>query len=109
MRLVIQRNGSAIAQLSVDGGHLGYVLGHEVLKDSEYKVILSHYASIGEVLPLVVGPNLRIHDGTLSGGLEIGTLCGDDFVLNGRAAVAKLVNKLDEAIDNLESIVLEVE
>ena len=109
MKLIIQRNGTSVAQLSVDGGHFGYVLGHEALTDDHYKVILSHSASIGEVLPLVVGPNLRIHDGSLTGGLEVGTLCGDDFVLNGRAAVAKLVNKLDEAIDNMESITLEVE
>ena len=108
MNLTILDIGKPVSKLAINGQHFAYVTGADQLKDEHYKVVLSHVRSIGQTLPLLVGADLRIHDGMLPNGLQIGFMCGDDFVLNGRAALASLVNRIDLALDELEMITIDV-
>jgi len=105
MRITLEEHNENISLLRVDGKKLCYAINHGGI-DETHKIIIRQ--SDGRNCPFIVGIGSVIHDGWASGGVEVGLIAGDDFVLDGRAALAKLTNAILEAIENLETITLEV-
>ena len=108
MNLTLISNGTLIRELKVDGGHFCYCICSDAIDRGDYKIVLFRNGQTGQTLPVIAGTSISFHDGLLDGGIEIGSIHGDDFVLNGRPTLARMVNLLTLAIDNLETIRLEV-
>jgi hypothetical protein len=62
---------------------------------------------MGDIMPFIVGTAMVITDEP-GDGLQVGKIAGDDFVLDGRACLATLINQIRDAIDSLEKITLEI-
>ncbi len=105
MIITLEHHTESVSLLRVDGKKLCYAMNHGGVDDT-HKIIIRQ--SDGRNCPFIVGIGSVIHDGWASGGIEVGMIAGDDFIADGRAALAKLVNAILEAIDNLETVTLEV-
>lgn len=105
MRLTLEPHNKVVSLLRIDGKKLCYAINHGGIDDT-HKIILRQ--SDGRVYPFIVGTGCAIHDGWAIGGIEIGSIAGDDFILDGRASAASLLNQVNAAIDNLETVTLEV-
>jgi hypothetical protein len=106
MKLTIEQGAAAPAVLRIDGRMFCYCMGHEYLgEDKQYAVVLK--SEMGDLAPFIVGTAMKITDEP-GEGLQVGKIAGDDFVLDGRACLATLINQIREAIDNLEKITLEI-
>jgi len=105
MKLTIEPNG-ATATLRVDGKKYCYCIGHDYLgEDKVYSVVLK--SEMGDLFPFIVGTAMKITDEP-GDGLQLGKIAGDDFVLDGRACLATLINEIRNAIDSMEKITLEI-
>jgi len=105
MKLTIEQR-DAVGVLRVDGKMFCYCLGHDYLgEDKTYAVVLK--TEMGDIAPLIVGTAMKITDEP-GEGLQLGKICGDDFVLDGRACLATLINQIRDAIDSLEKVTLEI-
>jgi hypothetical protein len=106
MKLTIEQGAAAPAVLRIDGRMFCYCMGHEYLGDDKtYSVILK--SEMGDLAPFIVGTAMVITDEP-GEGLQLGKIAGDDFVLDGRACLATLINQMRDAVDNLEKITLEI-
>ena len=106
MKLKIDPVNAKVAILRVDGKKYCYTMGYDVLcPETTYSVILR--SVMGDIAPFVVGLGIEITD-TEGQGLQLGRIAGDDFILDGRAVLATLINDMRDAIDSLETITLEV-
>lgn len=106
MKMKIDPINAKVGVLRVDGKKFCYVTGYDVLcPESTYSVILR--STMGDIAPFIVGLGMEITD--IEGqGLQVGKIAGDDFVIDGRATLAKLINDLRDAIDSMETITIEV-
>lgn len=84
---------------------LCYALNHGGLSEMQSLVIRQ---SGGRNCIVTADGGAVFHDGWASGGIEVGVIAGDDFVLDGRAVLAKLTSKVMDAIQSLETVTLEV-
>ena len=105
MKLTIEHYTDTIKILKADGKKLCFAINHGNL-DETYKVALRRCNSVECVV--VIGSGVCFHDSTDDNGIEVGLFAGDDFLIDGRAALAKLHNKVQSAIDNLETVTLEI-
>jgi len=106
MKLTIDQSQDKIAVLRVDGKKFCYCVGHEYLgEDKVYGVVLK--SEFGDIHPFIVGTAMVITDEP-GDGLQLGKIAGDDYVIDGRASLATLINQIRDAIDNLEKITLEI-
>jgi len=105
MKLTIEPRG-ATGILRVDGKMFAYCIGHEYLgEDKVYAVVLK--SEMGDLAPFIVGTAMVITDEP-GDGLQIGKIAGDDYVIDGRASLATLINQMRDAIDALEKVTLEI-
>jgi hypothetical protein len=105
MKITIEPRG-ATAVLRVDGRLFCYCIGHEYLgEDVTYRVELK--SEFGDLLPFIVGTAMVITDEP-GDGLQVGKIAGDDYVMEGRACLAKLINQIRDAADSMEKITLEI-
>lgn len=81
-----------------------------------YRVVLNHSNRFNKTLPLLVGvpqfKGIRIHAGNTDEDTEGCILVGEwrdgGYLHNSRATMAKLMNVLGKAIDDLDEVFLEV-
>ena len=107
MKLSISAKSATVGVLRIDGKRFCFITGYDVLcPESTYSVILR--STMGDLAPFIVGIGAEITD-TEGQGLQIGSIAGDDFVLDGRATLARLINLMRDAVDALEKITLEIE
>ena len=76
------------------------------LGSGDYKVVL--LSTDGNLSPFVVGPNILFVDDEAKDGILVGDYIIDGTAINSRATLAKIVNKIQKAIDHGDTVELEV-
>jgi hypothetical protein len=110
--LMASSEKSASYEMRVDDNLLGFamVAAENKLEAGDYRVAVGNLQKYGgELVPFIVGTDIAFHDGDYEdGGIVVGGMVSDNIIINSRPMLAKLLNAVMYAIDNLDIIELEI-